>query len=217
MAIMGQLGAMVSNCPHAGNQADKRTSIWNITGPTGKWKERLWCIMHWHLKLSLRSHVQSLLLTSLARTNYMTIPDVKTWKENEKLLQIALMMTSGILFSVSSYLGTLILWWQTYVDSVHICPYYLAEKRQKFPHILSYFSIALGTPKDHVSWELRGKNVTDPSWVPEKVHLKIVGGKWSWRSCFNKKGQSQIWSKLSTVFENQIPRGQCSKIKSFTY
>lgn len=28
----------------------------------------------------------------------MTIPDIKTWNENEKRLQIALMITSGIFF-----------------------------------------------------------------------------------------------------------------------
>lgn len=52
--------------------------------------------------------VQSLLFNSLAKTNHMTIPNIKTKKKNEKHLQIALMITLEI-FSVSSYLGSLIL------------------------------------------------------------------------------------------------------------
>lgn len=81
--------------------------------------------------------VQSLLFNSLAKTNHMTIPNIKTKKKNEKHLQIALMITLEI-FSVSSYLGSLILWWQTCVGSAYVYPCNPAEKTQEISHILAF-------------------------------------------------------------------------------
>lgn len=97
----GSTGGYVQQCPHAGNQADKRASVWNVTDHHGKWKERAWWITHWLLKLSTRgNNVISLLLITLAKTYdnmfhitlsdiiwqiwHMTISDIKIWKENEK-------------------------------------------------------------------------------------------------------------------------------------
>ena len=107
----GSTEGYVQHCLHAGNQADKRASIWNITDHHGKWKERA-CELHTD-SYSFPQEVimQSLLLISLAKVNHSTVPNIKTWKENEKNLQIALMMTSGFVcfFSFSSYSRTLIL------------------------------------------------------------------------------------------------------------
>ena len=83
----------------------------------------------------------------------MTTHEIKTRKENEKHLQIALVLASGICF-VSSYSESLISWWQIHVYSAHVCSRYSAEKTQEVSHMPAYFSIVLSRPNDHVSWEI---------------------------------------------------------------